>query len=111
MTTDINKKQQAIRLGISNIAHDWFMPDGLASQTMPNDRSFEGDVVKFLDSQDVVFLVDGELPPFEVSLCGTKAIKYWGKHKDDVHLIASIYGANIRQAGYSQYHRLVESKD
>ena len=46
--------REKIREGIRTIAKEWFAPGGLASQTMPNERSFEGDVVNYLHSQDVV---------------------------------------------------------
>ena len=51
-----------IREGIKKIAVIWFAPDGLASRTMPNDRTFEGDVVTFLDKNNVVQIEEKELP-------------------------------------------------
>ena len=50
-------KREEMREGIKDIARRWFKPDGLASQTMPNDRSFEGDLLNYLHDNDVVIKV------------------------------------------------------
>ena len=47
-------KQEEIRDGVANIIVDWFMPNGLSGQTMPNERSCVGDVMDYLHSQGVV---------------------------------------------------------
>ena len=55
-------KQQEIREGIVSIAKQWFSNNGFAYQTMPNDRSFEGDLLAYLHSQGVVIKAEKELP-------------------------------------------------
>lgn len=58
---DLVELRQEIREGIQQIGHNWFCPGGLASRTIPyNDRTFEGDVVKFLDAKGVVIKVYGQ---------------------------------------------------
>ena len=51
-----------IREGIKKIAVIWFAPDGLASRTMPNDRTFEGDVLTLLDKNNVYQVEEKALP-------------------------------------------------
>jgi len=51
--------QDEIREGIKGIGREWFQLGGLAYQTMPNERSFEGDILTYLDSQGVVIKKEG----------------------------------------------------
>ena len=48
--------QEKIGEGVRKIAEDWFAPNGFASRTMPNERSFEGDMLQYLHSQGLVIM-------------------------------------------------------
>ena len=65
-----------IREGIKELAETWFAPGGLASRTMPNDRSFEGDVCQFLDANGLVIWKENvELPEKMITVGGSADFK------------------------------------
>jgi hypothetical protein len=94
MTTDINKKQQDILSGVYERINNYTR--GKLTPSMR--RELRDSIIEFQDSQDVVFLVDGELPK---NPCDRRAeFGMWAIYHDAQQ--------DTLKAGYSQYHRLVE---